>query len=157
MVGHHVPQRAGFFVEATAPFDAESLGGCDLNVVHMIAVPQRLEDAVGESQNQDILNGFFAEEVIDAVDLVLRQHFEDLRVESLGRWKVVAERLFNDHPPPSVLGLLDESSAAELLYDRPKEPVADRQIEEYVGRAFLMCELVGQQLLELAVGFGLCE
>jgi hypothetical protein len=37
----------------------------------MIAVPQRLEDAVGEAQHQDVLDGFFAEEVIDAIDLIL--------------------------------------------------------------------------------------
>ena len=83
MVRHHVPQRAGSFVEAAAALDADGLGGCDLNVVDVVAVPQRLEDAVGEAQHQDVLDRFLAEEVIDPIDLVFGQHLEDLRVEGL--------------------------------------------------------------------------
>jgi hypothetical protein len=69
----------------------------------------------------------------------------------------VAERFFDDHPSPSVLRLPDEPGAAELLDHRPKEPLADRQVEQHVGRAVLAPELVGQQLLEPAVSFRLRE
>ena len=120
MVWYHVPQCAGFFVKTTAALDAESLGGRDLNVVDMVAVPQRLEDAVGEAQHLDVLNRFFAEEVIDAVDLILGQHLEDLCVEGLGRGKIVAERFFDDYPSPSVFGLPNEPGAAELSMTGPK-------------------------------------
>src|SRR5262249_43107833 len=100
---YHVPQFAGFFVKTTAALDAGSLGGRDLDVVDMVAVPQRLEDAVGEAQHQDVLNRFFAEEVIDAIDLILGQHLEDLCVEGLGGHQIMPERLFDDYSPPSVL------------------------------------------------------
>jgi len=46
----------------------------DIHVVDMIATPQRLEDTIGEAQHQNVLDGFFAEEMIDAVDLVLGQY-----------------------------------------------------------------------------------
>src|SRR5262249_13935690 len=82
------------------------------NVVDMIAGPQRLEDAVGEAQHQDVLDRFLAEEMIDPIDLVFGQHLEDLRVEGLGRCKVMPEGLFDDHPPPSVLRLSREPGAA---------------------------------------------
>ena len=121
----------------------------------MIAVPQRLEDAVGEAQHQNVLDGFFAEEMIDAVDLVLGQHLEDLGVESPRRGKVMPEGLLNDHPPPCFLRLVGEAGAAELLDHRTKEPVSDRQIEQDIGCAVLPAELLGQQLLEPAVSFRL--
>ena len=145
------------FVEAAAALDADGLGGRDLNVVDMVAVPERLEDAVGEAQHQDVLDRFLAEEVIDPVDLVFGQHLEDLRVEGLGRGKVVPERLFDDHPPPCFVRLSGETGAAELLDDRAKEPVGDCQIEQHIGRAVLLPALLGQQLLEPAKGFGLRE
>src|SRR5262249_56637391 len=115
MVRHHVAQRAGFFVEAAAGLDADGLVGGDLNVVDVIAIPQRLEDAVGEAQHQNVLDGFFAEEMIDAVDLLLGQYLEDLGVERLRRGKVVPEGFFNDHPPPCFLGLAGEARPAPPL------------------------------------------
>src|SRR5262249_61621797 len=127
MIRHHVAQCSGFFVEAAAGLDADGLGGGDLNVVDVTAIPQRLEDAVGEAQYQNVLDGFFAEEMIDAVDLVLGQYFEDLGVESLRRGKVVAEGFFNDHPPPGTVRLPGESCATELLDHRAEEPVGNSQ------------------------------
>jgi len=95
--------------------------------------------------------------MIDAVDLVLGQDFEDLRVESLGRCKVVAEGFFDDHPPPCCLGLPGESGAAELLDHRAEEPVGDRQIEQDVARTALPPALLVQQLLEPTVSLSLRE
>ncbi|MGX1327379.1 hypothetical protein AB7M56_001878 [Bradyrhizobium elkanii] len=40
-------------------------------MVDVVAIPDRLEHAVGEAQHQDVLDGFLAEIVIDPVDLVL--------------------------------------------------------------------------------------
>ena len=155
MVRHHVPQRAGPFVETPAGLDAHGLGGRDLNMVDMVAVPERLEDAVGEAQHQDVLDRFLAEEVIDPIDLVFGQHLEDLRVEGFGRCSVMPERLFDDHPPPRLLGLSGEPRAAELLDQRAEEPVGDRQIEQHIGRTVLPLPLIDQQLFEPAKGFRL--
>ena len=71
MVRHHVAQRAGLVVEAAAMADAELFIDRDLDVVDMVAVPDRLEHAVGEAQHQDVLHRLLAEVVIDPVDLVL--------------------------------------------------------------------------------------
>ena len=67
----HVAQRAGLLVVAAAPLDAERLGDGDLHVVDVAAVPERLEDAVGEAEDQDVLDRLLAEVVVDAVDLRL--------------------------------------------------------------------------------------
>src|SRR5262249_29957072 len=131
------------------------LGGGNLNVVDMVAVPERLEDAVGEAQHQDVLDRFFAEEMVDPIDLIFGQYLEYPRVESLRRCKIVAEGVFDDHPPPSVFRLPGEPGVAELLDHRAKEPVGGRKIEQHVGGTALPPPLVDQQLRELAEGLGL--
>ena len=70
MIGNHVAKCAGGFVKAAAMFDAHGFGGGDLHMVDVIAIPERLDDAVGEAEDHDVLDGLFAQIVIDAVDLV---------------------------------------------------------------------------------------
>ena len=50
-----------------AAFDADGLGDRDLHVVHVLGVPERLEDAVGEPHRHDVLDGLLPEVVVDAV------------------------------------------------------------------------------------------
>src|SRR5215471_309998 len=156
MVRHHVAQCPDLFVEATAALDTYSFSRCDLDVVDMVAVPERLEDAIGKAQHQNILDRFFAKEVVDPIDLVFRQHLEDLCIESLRRRKIVSEGLFNDHPPPPSARLFGQSRMTELLDDQPEEALADRQIEQHIGYTVLL-SLLGQQLLEMSEGFSLCK
>ena len=40
------------FVEAAATLDAERFRGGDLHVVDVVAIPERLENAVAEAQDQ---------------------------------------------------------------------------------------------------------
>ena len=79
MVLHHVAQRAGLLVVAGPRADAFLLGDGDLHVVDVLLVEQRLEDAVGEAQHEDVLDGFLAEVVIDAVDLPFVEDLGDAR------------------------------------------------------------------------------
>ena len=79
MVRHHVAQRAGRVVEAAAVADAELLVDGDLHVIDVVAVPDRLEHAVGEAQHQDVLDRFLAEIMIDPIDLVLVDEFAAVR------------------------------------------------------------------------------
>jgi hypothetical protein len=65
-------------------------------VVHVSAVPQRLEDAVGEAQHHQVLHGLLAQVVVDAVDLVLRERLGEGHVLLLGALQVVANRLLDD-------------------------------------------------------------
>ncbi len=58
-------------VEAAAVADVERLGHVDLDVVDVVAVPDRLEEAVGETQRENVLRRLLAEEMVDAKDLLL--------------------------------------------------------------------------------------
>ena len=71
MVLDDVAQGAGPLVEAAPLLDAEGLGHGDLHVVDVAAVPQRLEDGVGEAQRQHVLHRLLPEVVVDPVDLRL--------------------------------------------------------------------------------------
>ena len=71
MIGNHVAKRAGGFIEAAAMLYANGFGGSDLHVIDVVAIPQRLDDVVGETKDHQILNGLFSKIMIDAVNLVL--------------------------------------------------------------------------------------
>ena len=103
MVRHHVAQRAGRVVIAAAAADGERFRDRDLDVVDVVAIPDRLEQAVGEAQHQDVLHRLLAEIMIDAENLILFEDAEQFLVERLRRGEIGAERLFDDDAPPGAV------------------------------------------------------
>jgi hypothetical protein len=67
---HHVLVGPGVLVEAGATVQGQRLGHVDLHVVDVVAVPDRLEQAVGEPEREDVLRRLLAEEVVDPEDLL---------------------------------------------------------------------------------------
>ena len=92
---HHVPIRAGGFVECGPPIERQCLRHVDLNVVDEIPVPDRLEQSVGETKRQDVLRRFFSKEVVDPEDLRLLEHLVQLRIQRHCAREIGAERLFH--------------------------------------------------------------
>ena len=92
----HVPDRADALVERGARRDVEVLGHRDLDLADVVAVPDRLEERVGEAEEEDVLDGRLAEEVIDPEDALLREDAQQRAVELAGRSEVAPERLFDD-------------------------------------------------------------
>ena len=78
---HHVAIRARGFVERRALAEAQRLRHVDLHVIDEVAIPDRLEQSVGETEREDVLRGLLAEEMIDAKDLLFGEHFVQLGVE----------------------------------------------------------------------------
>ncbi len=72
----HVAKGAGRFIESAATLDAKGFRSGDLDMVDVIAIPERLENAVAKSKNQQILHRVFAEIMIDPVNLLF---FEDIQ------------------------------------------------------------------------------
>ena len=102
MILDHVAQRAGFLIIGAAALDADRFGGRDLHVIHVAPVPQRLENAVAEAEGQNVLDGLFAQVMIDAVDLRFGKDLLQLLAQLARACEIVAERLFDDEPPPAV-------------------------------------------------------
>ena len=92
----HVAERPGALVEAGAASDRERLGHVDLDVVDVIAVPDRLEQTVREPQREDVLHGLLAEEVVDSEDLRLVEDAVNRVVQSTSGLEVGPERLFEN-------------------------------------------------------------
>ncbi len=121
----HVAVGARAVVEAAARADVERLGDVDLHVSDVGAVPDRLEEAVGEAQREDVLGGLLAEEVIDPEDLALGEDLVDGVVERSRRLQVGPERLLHDDSRVrDQAGLADQPDQAQRRLRR------DAQIEQ---------------------------
>jgi hypothetical protein len=60
MIGNHVTQRAGGLVKTAAMLHAHSFRGGNLHVIDVVAIPQRLDDVVGETKHHQVLHRLFA-------------------------------------------------------------------------------------------------
>lgn len=138
-------RSAGHVVEAAAVTDADLLVDRDLDMVDMVAIPDRLEHAVGKAQHQDVLDGFLAEIMVDPVDLVLVDDLQEFAVELPRRGKVGTERFFDHQPPPGTV-FRQHAGAAELAADRQERVRRRRQIKQPVAaglpRGFQLVELL---------------
>ena len=98
MVLHHVAQRAGSVVVTGALLQAHGFGHGDLHVVHVVGIPQRLEQDVGEAQRHQVLHRLLAQVVVDAEDLAFRERAADRVIDHRGTGGVLADRFLDHHP-----------------------------------------------------------
>src|SRR5208283_659752 len=112
MVGNHVAESAGGFIEAAAMLDPDGFGGGNLDMVDVMAVPERFDDVVGEAEDHDVLDRLFAEVMVDAVDLLFGEDLLEVVVELDSGLQVVAKRLFNDDASPLAVFFLGHAGSA---------------------------------------------
>jgi len=93
---HHVAERASRLIEAGPRAEAQRLGHIDLHMVDEVPVPDRLEQAVGEAERQDVLRRFLAQEVVDPEDLLLGEDFMQPGVQRHRAGEIGAEGLLHD-------------------------------------------------------------
>ena len=130
VVHDHVAQRAHGVVEMAAVLDAEALRHRDLHRREVVAVPQRLEDRVGEPQVEDLGEAHLPQEVVDPVELGLVEVLVDLLGERPGRGEVVAEGLL-DHDA-RVLG---QARIGQALDHHAEQRRRDLEVEDRAPRA----------------------
>ena len=100
----HVTSRSHAVVVSGTASDPDVLGHGDLHMVHMVRVPQRLEEAVGEAQGQQVLDGLLAQIVVDAEDGIGFEDLLDHLVELSGAGEIMAEGLLDHHATPRCSG-----------------------------------------------------
>ncbi len=115
MIGDHVAQRPGGFVKTAAMLDAHGLRGGDLHVIDVVAIPERLDDVVGKAEHHQVLHRLFAEVVVDAVNLFLRQDLLQVLVKLARRVQIVSKGFLHDHPGPVIVFFLGQPGLPELL------------------------------------------
>ena len=96
MILDDVADGARLVVEGAPALDAEVLGHGDLHALDVIAIPERLQEGVGEAEEEHVVDRPLAEVVIDAEDRRLVEGAEQDAVELLRRGEVVAEGLLDD-------------------------------------------------------------
>ena len=132
MVLHHIAQCTGLLVEGSAALDAQRLGCGDLHVVDVVSVPDGFEDAVGEAKDQDVLDRFLTQIVVDAEDLALVKDGIDALVQIARRSQVMSKGLFDDHADEAALGV-GHSMRADVFYDASEKLRRGGQIKEAIA------------------------
>jgi hypothetical protein len=134
----HVAQCACAVVVACATLlDADGLRHGDLYELHVIAVPERLENRVVEAKAQEVLHRFLAQVVIDAVELVLSNGAVERRVERSPAREIVTEGLLDDDAPPRLglaLGHGQQLRLRELRHRDSEQIGREGKVEETPGR-----------------------
>ena len=135
MVGHHVAQGAGFFEKITPGFNADGFSGSNLHVIDVVVVPERFEQHVGETADQDVLHRLLAQVMVNAVDLLLAHHLEQAGVERLGGGQVGAERLLDNYAPKALVRFIQQTGTAQALHHFTEEARCSGEIEHRIGGA----------------------
>ena len=120
---HHVAIGAGLLVEAGALGEAERFRHVDLHVIDEVAIPDRLEEAVGEAEGEDVLRRLLAEEVVDPEDLFLGEDLVQLRVQRDRAVEIGAEGLLHDDARAT-----DEFGLGEQAHRRQRRLGRDTEI-----------------------------
>jgi hypothetical protein len=119
VIGHHIAQRAGFFVEAGAAFHADGFRCRDFHVVDVVAVPDGLKQRVSEAEYQNVLDRFLAQVMIDPEHVFLVERFVQDSVQFLSRFQIVAKGLLEDNPGPAALSVI-QPGARQTFHDRSR-------------------------------------
>lgn len=69
MILDHVAYGPGLVVVARSPLDPQLFGNHNPDVLDAIPIPDRLEEGIGEPEDQEVLDCLLAQVVVDPVDL----------------------------------------------------------------------------------------
>src|SRR5690606_22641067 len=111
----------------------------DLYVVDMRGIPQRLVESVGKTQRHQVLNGLFAQIMVDTETLLFLEDMTDRVVQVESGCEITADRLFDN----DTCRLGNQLVFADLVGDVAKNARCNGEVK--CANAFLT---FFQQLLE---------
>ena len=123
----------------------------------VVAVPERLEDGVGEAQHHEVLRGLLAEVVVDPVGVLFLEGVVDDLVEVAGGGEVGAEGFLDDHARPAAVGGLVEAGIFQVDEDVVEELRGGGDVEQAVALAAARGIDGIEFLREAAVALGIGE
>lgn len=129
---------------STPPFGSDGLLEGNLHVRNVRTVPNSTQKLVGKPEHQQGLDHFFAQVVVDPVDLVFFPVLADGLVELVGGLEVGAEGFFDDEAVVAVPGVDD---VAEVHGDDAKDIGRQGQIKDavvFLGSLFESLDVVIQ-------------
>ena len=120
MILEHVANHTGTVVISAPMAHGDLFCDRDLYMVDVVAVPDRFENRIGEPEYQEILNGFFAEIVVDPKNLILRKYGSDRAIEFFCRLQVASDRFFqNESSRPA--GFVCQTGFSEMGHSRQEK------------------------------------
>ena len=143
MVLDHIANRAGFLIKLAAALDAERLRHRDLHAVNIVAIPDGLQKAVGEAEDQQVLDRFLAQVVVDAEDIFFRKSLVQRVIQLARRDQIAPERLLQDHA-----STVRATGFRQALHHHRKHAGRDREI---VRGTLGIAQLGAQRLVGLVV------
>ncbi len=130
VIDHHVAQGTDRVVEPAAAFHPEVLRHGDLHRLDVVAVPDRFDDGVGETQVEQLFQAHLAEEMVHPVDVLLVKVLVQVRSQRPGRGEVVPERLL--HHDARVVA---QAGVGQVAHHPGEQVRRDLQVEQRPVRA----------------------
>src|SRR5258708_28951607 len=96
MVLNHVAHGPGFIVIPSPVSHAQLFRHGQLYMINIIPVPERLENRIGKTKSQNILNSLFSKVMINAINLVFGKDAFKKFIEGFGRLQVASKWFLND-------------------------------------------------------------
>ena len=96
MVLYHIAQLPDLIVIRPATFDAYHFPDGNLNVVNAGVIPLTVDKAVGKAQDKKVLNGLFAEVMIDAVDRFFIEVLRERLIHFDRRFEILTNGFLDD-------------------------------------------------------------
>ncbi len=95
---HHVSQGTGFIIIICTSLKTQVFSNRDLNMVHIIARPNWLEQHIGKSQDHEVLYRLFAKIMVNPKNLAFGVDLSNTVIDRLGRFQIGPDRLFQHNP-----------------------------------------------------------
>src|SRR5437764_4308649 len=114
MVLYHVTNSPGFLIIGTTSFYTDILCYGDLHMIDVASVPDGLEDAICQAEDEDVLYRLFPEIVIDTVDLFLSEDLSNLTVQFASGGEVMPKGFLDDDTRPPLAAFI-QSGGTQLL------------------------------------------
>ena len=128
----HVANRPNAIVVGGAMPDAQRFRRCDLHVIDVAMIPQRLEDRIGKTKHQQTLHNLLAQVVVDSIDRVFLEHAAQREIQPRSRLNIVAERLLDDDSLPRNVLTIDAAPFAALRHQaRFADAFDDRLVQTW--------------------------
>src|SRR3954464_2833491 len=97
MILHHITQRTSLLIISTTVFNTNIFGSGNLNVINVVAVPNRFKKRIGKTKRKNILNGFFSKVMVDPVDLFFLEYLSEPDIQIGSAFEIMSKRFFKNH------------------------------------------------------------
>src|SRR5258707_5948423 len=97
MILNNVADCTGFIIEGASTLDSKVLSHCDLHAFDVVAIPKRLQERVGKTEEKHVVHRPLPPVIVDAEDSSVIKRAEQNPVKILRRSEDPTEGLFANH------------------------------------------------------------